>query len=257
MPVCEPYTITLDDECCVLPDEATEEQIEYWQAVASEMLWVGSGRRVGLCPVTVRACVRNCGGGSGLPVPYKGADGAWRNFSACGCSDGCSCTSLSEVVLDGPVAEVVEVTIDGTALAEDSYRLDKVGTSWRLLRTDGDVWPACQDMTADCGEVGSFCITYLQGIEPGVLAIAAATELTCQLVKACIPSCKTCRLPANVQSVVRRGVAIQFDTARTWMRNLPEVAMFLDSVNPEGLTSASGVWSPDVAQARITQVSGS
>jgi hypothetical protein len=201
--------------------------------------------------------VRRCGGGSGLPVPYKGADGVWRNHSACGCSDGCSCTALSEVVLDGPVAEVVEVTIDGVAVPEDSYRLDKVGTAWRLLRTDGDVWPDCQDMTADCADTGSWCITYMQGIDPGVLAIAAATELTCELVKACVPTCKTCRLPKNVQAVVRRGVTITFEDSVSWLKQLPMVNAFLTAVNPEGLTSASGVWSPDVAQFRITQASGS
>lgn len=257
MPLCESYPITLDDACCTGIEDATAEQIEYWQAIASEMLWYGSGMRVGLCPVTVRPCVRRCGGGSGLPVPYKGSDGAWRNYSACGCHDDCSCTELSEVVLDGPVDSIVEVSIDGIPLSEDAYRLDKVGTGWRLLRTDGTPWPDCQDMNADCGDNGSWCITYMQGIEPGVLAIAAATDLACQLIRACIPGCKTCTLPANVQSVVRRGVAIQFDTARTWIRTLPTVAAFLDSVNPKGLTSASGVWSPDVIQRRVTQVAGS
>lgn len=255
-PVCAPWEID-DLACCDLPDGTSEELIARWQAVASEVLWVGSGRRWGTCPVTVRPCLRRCGGGSGLPVPYRDADGAWRNLSACGCHDDCSCVELSEVVLEGPVASVTEVSVDGAILGEDAYRLDKVGSGWRLLRTDGGRWPSCQDMTLDCDQFGSFCVTYEQGIELDVLAIAAVSELTCELVKACIPGCKTCRLPKNVQSLTRRGVTITFDDSVSWLKQLPMVNAFLSATNPEGLTSASSVWSPDVARPRITQAQGS
>lgn len=246
---CAPWDIDL--ECCDLPDGDHDELIAAKQAIASDLLWAASGRRWGTCPVTVRPCLRRCGGGSGLPVPYKDADGAWRNYSACGCNDDCSCVALSEIVLAGPVASVTEVSIDGVVLDEADYRLDKVGSGWRLLRTDGGNWPSCSDMGVDCDEVGAFCVTYEQGIALDALATAAVSELTCQMVKACLPNCQ-CALPANVQSVVRRGVAIRFDTAVTWMRTLPAVAAFLDSANPHGLSSASSVWSPDVITPRVT-----
>src|SRR5688572_26741655 len=106
MPVCEPWPFS--DDCCDLPPDTDEALIEKWQAVSSEILWAASGRRYGLCEVTVRPCLRRCGGGSGLPAPYKDADGAWRNLSACGCVEDCSCTELCEVVLPGPVASVTE-----------------------------------------------------------------------------------------------------------------------------------------------------
>jgi hypothetical protein len=248
--LCAPWD--LDLECCDLPDGVAEETIEYWQGVASEILYVASGRRYGPCPITVRPCLRRCGGGSGLPVPYKGADGAWRNYSACGCTDDCSCVELSEIVLQGPVASITEVSIDGTVLDPAAYRLDRVGDGYRLVRIDGGTWPECSDMTAGCDEVGSFCVTYEQGIAPDGLAIAAVSELTCEFVKACIPGCKTCRLPKNVQSATRRGVSQSFDTTKAWLWSLPMVASFLQATNPEGLTSASSVWSPDVGHQRIT-----
>lgn len=250
MSLCSPWTIDLD--CCDLPDDVDEELIAAKQEVASEDLWAASGRRWGTCPVTVRPCLRRCGGGSGLPVPYKGADGQWRNYSACGCHDDCSCVALSEIVLEGPVASVTEVLIDGVALDPSQYRLDLVGGGWRLLRVDGATWPECSDMTADCDEVGAFCVTYEQGIELSALAIEAVSELTCEYVKACLPGCKTCRLPKNVQQVVRRGVTLSFDTSTAWIKQLPMVNAFLTASNPKGLMSASEVWSPDVISPRTT-----
>lgn len=248
MTVCQPWD--LDTECCDLPEDVDPDLLAHWQAVSSEILWAASGRRYGLCEVTIRPCVRRCGGGSGLPVPYKGSDGAWRNYSACGCNDDCSCTALSEIVLPGPVASVVQVLIDGTELQADNYRLDTVGGQWRLVRTDGGTWPDCSDMTAACDEDGAFCVTFEQGIPLSELAIAANSEATCELTKACIPGCKTCRLPKNTQAVVRRGVSISMETGLEWIKGLPMVAAFLEAVNPKGLTSKSSVWSPDVKQPR-------
>lgn len=250
MGVCAPWPI--DDELCPcdLPDGTDPELLAHWQEVASDILWVASGRRWGPCEVVLRPCVRRCGGGSGLPVPYKGPDGEWRNWT-CGCPDDCSCTALSEVILPGPVASITEVTLGGDTLDPADYRLDKVGSGWRLVRLDG-VWPDCQDMNAACGEEGSWCITYQQGIALDALAIAAVTELTCEMTKACIPGCKTCRLPKNIQATTRRGVTVTFDTAKSWLHTLPLVNAFLAAVNPKGLSSAPSVWSPDVSRPRTT-----
>src|SRR5688572_18073040 len=131
-PVCMVWDF--DEECCDLPEGTDEALIEKWQAVSSEILWTASGRRYGLCEITVRPCLRRCGGGVGRPVPYRDAYGAWRNLAACGCIEDCSCVELIEVVLPGPVASIVEVTV-GTEVAEsDDYRLDIVGGQYRLLR---------------------------------------------------------------------------------------------------------------------------
>lgn len=248
MPNCASWPIETD--CCDLPDGVDID--ERWVEIASGILWYGSGMRVGTCPVTIRPCLRRCGGGSGFPwTPYKGADGQWRNLG-CGCIDDCSCTALSEIVLPGPVASITEVVIDTDILDPSAYRLDTVNGGYRLVRVDGGSWPDCSDMTAECGELGSFCVTYEQGIEPDALAIAAVSEAACELTKACLDDCDTCRLPANAQLVARRGVAISLETGIEWIRNLPMVAAFLDAVNPNGLQSKSTVFSPDISRPRIT-----
>lgn len=252
-PICEPWT--LDLECCELPEGDHDALIEKWQGVASEALWAASGRRIGTCPVTIRPCVRRCDGGmSGFPTPYKNDDGEWLNWPACGCRAACSCTALSEISIPGPVASITQVLIGEDELMPDLYRLDRVEGDWRLVYLDGE-WPVCSDMTVACGEEGSFCITYEQGIELTELAIAAVSEATCELTKACIPGCKTCRLPKNVQSVVRRGVAISLDVTLGWIKSLPLVAEFLAVYNPKGLSSSPTVWSPDIEAPRITPVS--
>lgn len=249
MNFCGPWEI--DKSCMNLPDGTPADVLERWQTVASELLFDGGGRRHGPCEVTVRPCVRRCDGG--FTGPYRDAAG-WHN-AFCGCREDCSCTTLSEVVLDGPVNSIVQVTVDGTELMPEHYRLDLVGTQYRLVDLDG-VFPICQDFNADCTEVGSFCITYEMGLLVSELGIAAVSELTEQLVRACTGA--KCQLPANVTSVVRRGITINFTApALEWMRSLRMVAAWLDSVNPRGLTSASSVWSPDVPRTRQTLPQGS
>lgn len=249
-PVCEVFEY--DPDCCDLPDGTDQALIDKWQAVSTDILFAAGGYRHGLCEVTVRPCLRRCGGGFGFPWwPYKDADGAWQNFATCGCVEVCSCVELCEVVLPGPVSEIVEVLVDGGVIPEDEYRLDLVNGEYRLLRTNDDCWPSCSDPRAACDAVGSFCVTYMKGIALDNLGIAANSQLTCELVKSCLPNCP-CLLPKNVAAVTRRGVAITFDTAKPWLRALPMVAAWLDSVNPNGLISGSSVWSPDLPPVRET-----
>lgn len=154
---CEPWRFVPD--CCSLPEGTTEETINRWGRVATNMLWGLSGRRWGpLCPITVRPCRKSCldgyqygvrWGSVGPWIPYLGRDGKWRSASVCGCSNDCSCGELCEVRLEGPALDVVSVTIGGETLDPVAYRVD---ASNLLVRTDGGCWPDCQDMAAPCGE---------------------------------------------------------------------------------------------------------
>ncbi|MFI7467418.1 hypothetical protein [Nonomuraea sp. NPDC049646] len=259
---CEPWPVDL---CCKLPDDLDPAVIDRWQRVASQILWRMSGMRWGPCPVTVRPCRRAClesfpltvwWGTAGPWVPYIGADGLWRNASVCGCSSGCSCGELCEVYLPGPVYDVTEVTVDGQELVPEAYRVDAAG---RLVRTDGECWPRCQDMAAPCGEPGTLYVTYRWGLPLDESAIAAVSELTCELIKACpevAGACGTCRLPGNVTKLVRQGVQVEmadpttvFAEGRT---NLPLVDLWLHAVNPYRLNSPSRVLSPDFRRPRTT-----
>ncbi|WP_329368705.1 hypothetical protein OG896_24490 [Streptomyces sp. NBC_00669] len=273
--VCDPWPLDLG--CCDLPEDLDPAVLKRWQRIASETLWRLSGRRWGpSCPVTVRPCGRSCIGSllplgsaggmqSGGWVPYIGADGQWRNASVgCGCRTSCSCSELCEARLDGPVYDIVEVLVDGEALVPEAYRVDVPNL---LVRTDGECWPACQDMAAPCGAEGTVCVTYRTGLRLDASATAAVSELTCELVKACLPagSCGPCRLPGNVTRLARQGVSTttrqgvtvdSFDPTMVFAAGrtgLPTVDLWLTTVNPDGLPSASRVVSPDYRRPRMMQ----
>lgn len=263
------------DLCCDLPDDVDRDLVARWRMIASLTLWRLSGRRWGpSCPITVRPCGRSCiepllpasslGGSTGGWVPYIEADGQWRNASLCGCRSSCSCTELCELKLDGPVYDIVEVLVDGVPLVPEAYRIDVPN---RLVRTDGECWPACQDMAAPCGTEGTVCVTYRTGLVLDESAIAAVSDLTCELIKSCLPagSCGPCRLPGNVSRLARQGSTIatrqgvtvsDFDPTVVFAEGrtgLPLVDLWLTTVNPGGLPSACRVLSPDYRPPRMMQ----
>lgn len=258
---CNPWPVDL---CCDVPEDMEQAEVDRWTRVASTVLWGLSGRRWGLCPVTVRPCRRSCadsgfysfqtGTGTGPWIPYIGTDGAWRNASACGCKSDCSCGELCEVYLPGPVYDVVEVLVDGVALVPEAYRVD---TPNRLVRTDGECWMDCQDMAAPPSEEGTFAVTYRWGLPLDDAAIAAVSELTCHYLKGCNPGGCGCKTSRNLTRISRQGIDIEmpdptqfYSEGRT---GLPLADAWLAMVNPYRMTSPSRVYSPDYKQARVQQ----
>ncbi|MEC3995151.1 hypothetical protein VSR01_17075 [Actinacidiphila sp. DG2A-62] len=157
--------------------------------------------------------------------------------------------------------DVTEVLVDGEALAPEAYRVDVPNL---LVRTDGGCWPECQDMTLPCGEPGTVCVTYRIGLHLDEAAIAAVSELTCELVKACLPG-QQCRLPGNTTKLARQGSTLAYRqgvTVETFdptivfaagRTGLPGVDMWLATVNPYNQPSASRVYSPDLRRPRMQQ----
>lgn len=105
-----------------------------------------------------------------------------------------------------PVISVDEVLIDGVVVDPATYRVDDFR---RLVRLDGLCWPACNDMSADDSEPGTFSVTYTAGRTPPIELQMAAAELACELKRACNGA--DCRLPSNVTSVSRQGVTLNID----------------------------------------------
>ncbi|MFE4796237.1 hypothetical protein ACFRFL_14240 [Streptomyces sp. NPDC056708] len=252
------------DLCCDIPDGAEQEDVDRWARVASIILWGLSGRRFGPCPVTVRPCRRSCldsapvsfqtGTGTGPWIPYIGADGIWRNASACGCKSDCSCGELCEVYLPGPVYDVVEVNVDGEVLVPEAYRVDVPNM---LVRTDGECWPDCQDMASPPGEPDTFTVTYRWGLPLDDAAIAAVSDLTCHLMRGCGTGSCGCKSNRNLTRMVRQGVEMEmpdptllYSEGRT---GLPMADMWLAMVNPYRLVSPSRAYSPDYKRPRVQQ----
>lgn len=228
---------------------------------AKTVLWASTGRRFGLCELTVRPCgvrqgqcVPIWGWGAswfnGLWFPFIGSDGLWRN---CGCHGFCQCKPECEAFLPPPVFAVNEVIVEGVVVDPSTY---EVHDSQWLVRKGGECWPECPDMSAN----EDFEVTYIQGEPvPNVLLVAART-LACEFVKGCIGD--ACRLPGRLQFIARQGVTAQMvDVERLMDRGLTgvvEVDQVIAALNPHGIKQRTRVLSPDRPWPRfVTQPPGS
>ncbi len=232
---------------------------------ASAIVWAATGRRYGLCELTVLPCNPPAqppayqtfpvargydpwGGGGGLAQPVLDG-GEWHNR----CGGGCSCRAACEVALDGPVYDVVEVDVDGEVVDPSAY---EVHNGYLLVRTDGDCWPSCQTFGV---EVPGFLVSYRRGEAIPDPIMMAAEMLACEYAKAC--QGRPCGLPARMTRLSRQGVEVEVEAARlsattssgrarirTGIRVVDDI---LEADNPYGLAERPMVTSPDVVPPRL------
>jgi hypothetical protein len=217
-------------------------------ALAGQSMRMLTGYSAGGCPVVLRPCSQTCvknsvawGYFGGTFYPHMDTLGRWVN--GCGCTYDCSCTALSTVYLAGVVGTVTEVKIDGEVLPTTAYRVDN-GT--RLVRLDGETWPACQDMAAADTEVGTFSVSVVRGAVVDGLGAYAAGLLACEFAKA-LTGCD-CALPSNVTSITRQGITMELNTGAfpEGFTGIREVDIIIARYNPHALKRPSAVWSPDI-----------
>lgn len=241
----------------------TPAQRENAATLAVAHMWAATGRRYGLCELTVIVCNppaadplyvtypvsgHDPGGGVGL-APYIDAAGSWRNRAGCG--PGC-CATACEISLDGPVASVVEVTVGGELVDPDVY---EVHDRRLLVRTDGGCWPSCGSTVPTYG----MTVTYQRGL-PVPDAVQAATErLACEMAKACAGG--DCALPDRLASLTRQGVSITVaesagDGSDWWRTRLDVVDQVIEVYNPGHRRGPSRVFSPDLPQHRVVTWAG-
>lgn len=213
---------------CPHLDNLSEELREVIIQSATEDLWVWSGRRYGLCSVSIRPCAESCLDARSPYASFRGqswgfgmypviSGGQWFNIICGNCgTDRCGCNNLSTIVLPGPVHEITEVLIDGEVLDPLVYRLDNLG----LSRVDGTPWQRCQDMASDPtggSPTNTFMVTYLIGEPvPGAGQLAVGT-LACELAKLQCGE-KSCRLPRKAQQINREGITIVMPVDMGWER---------------------------------------
>jgi hypothetical protein len=219
---------------------------------ASEVLWALSGHRFGECDALVRPCRRACGPGESSWSWWWGMN-AWPRSSpqwpgwidvACGrCGSGCSCSSVSEVLLPAPAQAIVEVVIDGEVLPASGYAFYD---GLRLVRV-GAEWPLCQDWTVPVSGVGAWHVVARYGSPVPILGQRAVAELAHQIDLAC--QGETCELSnAMVESITRAGVTKRFNTdwvAEGRLIGLPLSDRFIQTVNPHGIRVGARIWNPD------------
>lgn len=226
---------------------------------AQNLLYQLSNRKFpGICgPVKVRPCRDSCSCWPTQRLAYASGGsrliwtGEWW-----GGDDGthCGCGCLPRVKLSGyPVQVITEVKIDGVALSGADFRLDE--NRW-LTRTNGGSWPACQDLSLDDTEEGTFSISYGYGATVPPEGAAAAAQLACELYKEC--EGETCALPKGVTRIARQGITIEkmaftrwaFSKDSGWNTGLPLVDAFLNAHNPHGSRGRPIFWAPGRRYAR-------
>lgn len=267
-------TVTELAECGCVSGDPTEQQLSDSVNLSTAILYALSGRRwPGLATHTVRPCSKTIADvyrqfDSTLPRAYDGitygypffpvrSGGEWYNISSSSCAcqnvSSCGCTVLPEITLGyWWVSAVSEVKIDGVVLDPANYRLDE---DRKLVRTDGGTWPCCQDLSLADTEENTFSITFDAGRTPPAAGIAVARELACELLK--FYNGQDCALPKRVTTVTREGVTMALLDPQTFIQEgrtgLPNVDMWLHSVNPEKLSRRGRVWSPDM-RGRVRSV---
>jgi len=213
----DPVDLGLD---CRALDSLSEAARSVIETTATSYLWNWTGRKYGLCEVTLRPRRADCvkqessyRGYAGLQqtvLPRQGAPwtpallgGQWFNLTCGLCGGTCSCEAVEQIGLPGPVDSIVEVLVDGSVVDANAYRVDNRRL---LVRQDGEKWPICNDYGKDTTEPGTWQVSYNRGSPVPEGGQLAAGLLACEMAKAVCgdPSCK---LPQRVQSITREGVS--------------------------------------------------
>jgi hypothetical protein len=234
-----------------LPDPVTPEaQAAYDKAeaeqraaaqLATDVLYALSGRQFGLYSHTVRPCRQALPNHHGLgPVTsylLSWEGDRWISWP-CGCVGACRLSGPNVVHLPGPVHDVTEVTVNGVVLSSLVWVLE----GDRLYRREAP-WPP-QDLNRPLGDTNTWGVTYQRGIVPPE-GVAALTGLLAKEFLDALENEGRCRLPRTVTTASRNGVTYRaYDPAVIYANGktgLPEVDMWLATVNPNHLMAAPSV----------------
>lgn len=232
--------------------------------IASNVLWGLSGRQYGIKTRTIRpeGCGRRSESwsadqvvGWGMALPLAAFLGPWPlpgpaggMIAPCG---GCGRYSTQAIDLPGPVAwdsdHPIVITVNGSVL--DASKWSMWGAD-RILRTDGGVFPQCQDLRVATTEAGTLAVQFCQGVPAPPAGLEAAKSLAVELARLYkwLPG-QECRLPQRVRTIVRQGVTAgaiidPLDVLQKGGTGLSDVDMFLRSVNPKATFGGASIITP-------------
>jgi hypothetical protein len=121
----------------------------------------------------------------------------------CGYGPGCGgCCDLAGIPLPQPFPTVDAVKIDGVV-----FTAWAVIDGYKLVRTDGGMWPGWKNPLLPDTADNTFSITVTTGVDHTYSAKMATTELVCEMAAA-ITGRET-RLPAGTVSATMDGVSVQ------------------------------------------------
>lgn len=142
---------------------------------------------------------------------------------------------------DWPVTEITSVHDHEDVVVDPS--LYQLRNARRLDRLDPDTgrrawWPRYH-----------FTVAYTYGQPPPAGGVRAAITLAAQIALAAVGSSE-CRFPKRVTSITRQGVSMAIldpmEFITKGQTGLPDVDLWIASVNPNGGRRRPTVWSPDV-----------
>lgn len=168
-----------------------------WPGICVDEVWPGTGGRF-------FQSLQNPTGDGSRPLPLD--DWEWWGNGPCTCGGdplGSACHLHSNVHLPaGPVVDILSVTIDGAPFT--AYTV--VDDRW-LVRTDGGVWPCCNNLVATPGP-GVWTVAYRYGSVPGPAGALAVEVLACELVASWPPNnCEDCKLPRRLTQATYEGAS--------------------------------------------------
>lgn len=167
-----------------------------------------------------------------------------------------------EVELGGyPVISVDTVLIDGVTIPPEEYRVDdykvlvRVRPTASSMPTEKTGWPVCQRLDLPDTEPGTFAVTFTYGTPPPAGGKEAAISLAAELALIWGGADDSLiRLPQRITQVVRQGETLTIADKQDFLdknrTGLPDVDMWIKSVNPAGMQRGAQVWSPDLGRAR-------
>jgi hypothetical protein len=248
---------------CSALDSLSDDAVAGFERMAAELLWNWTGRIFGVCELSVRPCRSGCssaarwmntfwgrgpypwGAGAGSWVPLL-IGGEWFNMG-CGCAGTCSCSESgpSSLRLPGPITEVVSVRVDGVPVPSSAY---EVMYGRNLVRRDGGVWPACQDLLLNADQPGTFEVVYRRGVAVPLGGQIAAGVLACELAKAACND-NSCQLPQRLQTVTRQGMTVgivdSFQGLGDGKTGIWLIDSWTSSIKGQNAKGFAGVRSPD------------
>lgn len=149
---------------------------------------------------------------------------------------------------DWPVTEITSIVDNTNAAVDPSLWELRNGRQLDRLDVHGKRtgWPRVD-----------FTIGYTYGQSPPVGGVTAAITLGVQIALACVGS-KDCRLPKRVTSITRQGVTMAIldpmEFITKGQTGLPDVDLWIASVNPNGARRRPAIWSPDVDTRDVVYV---
>lgn len=222
---------------------ATPAQQAAAQQVAVATLWALTGRVFGLANVLCAPWVPYA-----APYYYRSYGYPWVQPYLISKWD-----RAKRLLLPGPVASITQVEYrqgdpqsEGRTVLtpEVDYHLDVDG---HLVKTNG-IW-AAQNMHAPF-----FTVTYVRGVAVPAAANVAAGIYAFEWLKGHTGNPQS-RLPSRTREAARAGVSVSMIApealAAAGLTGIPEVDVFIRTVNPGRMTVPPVLWSPEVGTHRI------